>query len=259
MTDALITVLYSGVLLFLIARSSRMIENSRRSVAVVFFLFACVSLLASNLYWIVYDLMRPETRMPFAANEIGEWAAFLLLSAVLNNAMQERFGGTGKETICAALFSVACICLWIAWSGEWIQDILAGAAFGYLLCTVVRAMKCAGALSLPQWSILGIGATLLIGIEAGSFFVPEAWKAPLDLACSILMLAGILFFLLKFYGEFRKEARPDALLSLSFGGFTLATSSMYMSADYYYIGAFLFSMVMLPLMLLALKKEVEAA
>ena len=257
MNEALFTIVYSCVLLLVILRSARMIETSRRSVAVIFFLFACVSLLVSGLYWIVYDLMRPEVRMPFAANEIGEWAAFLLLSSVLNQAVQERFEDTGKETVCAIVFSAACVALWIAWSGEWIQDILAGAAFGYLLCTGVCAVKSSAALSAWQWGMVGFGSALLLGLEAAGFFVPEAWKAPLELACSLLMLAITGLILLQFAGELRNKARPDALLSLSFGGFIWATSSMYMSEGVYYLVMFLISMIMLPLMFLALRREAE--
>jgi len=259
MTEVFLTILYSCVLLFMIVCSARMVENDRRSVAVILFIFACVSLLVSNLYWIVYDLMRPETRMPFAANEIGEWATFLLLSAALSSAMRDRFGAMGKETVFTVLFAAASVALWIAWSGEWVKDILAGVAFGYFLCTVVRAIKRSGALTSRQWGILGLGAALLILMEAATFFVPESWKTLLDLGCSILMLAGIVCFLLKILHELRRGTTPGAGLSLSFGGFAWVISSMYMSAGYYYLCALLFSLVMLLLMLLALKKEVVAA
>ena len=63
----------------------------RRSIAPVFFTFGLASYLISNVYWVAYDLLRPETRMPFAANEFGEIGLFLLLASTLNTVFRGRF------------------------------------------------------------------------------------------------------------------------------------------------------------------------
>ena len=259
LSASLFTILNTAVLLVVIFRAARLIESSGRSMTAVFFTFAAVSLLVSNLYWIAYDLMRPGTRMPFAANELGEWAAFLLLSTSLLCALRERFGEAGKEMLCAGAFVAASTVLWIAWSGEWAQDILTGVAFGYLVCTAVRAMKLANALARWEWRALGLGAGLLILVQSAIFFVPRQMKLPLDLICYALMYLGILFFFGKVIREGRQAARPDALLALSFGGYAWGISSLYMSEGYFYLGAFLSIIVIQLFMLHAVRREVEAA
>lgn len=96
----------------------------RRSMAPVFFTFALVSLLMSGLYWLAYDLLRPDTRMPFAANEFGEIGGFLLLASALNAVFRGRFADARREIVCAAVFAAASTALWIGWSGEWVEDVL---------------------------------------------------------------------------------------------------------------------------------------
>ena len=165
LSASLFTILNTAVLLVVIFRAARLIESSGRSMTAVFFTFAAVSLLVSNLYWIAYDLMRPGTRMPFAANELGEWAAFLLLSTSLLCALRERFGEAGKEMLCAGAFVAASTVLWIAWSGEWIQDILTGAAFGYFLCMLAAQIRYTEAFPAWEWRLLGVFCPLLIAAQ----------------------------------------------------------------------------------------------
>ena len=50
----------------------RLIGTGVRSMMVVFFLFAMITFLVNNTYWIAYDLMLPDVRMPFSADELGE-------------------------------------------------------------------------------------------------------------------------------------------------------------------------------------------
>ena len=75
------TVLYlveGAVGLIVLIRTMRLIGTGVRSMMVVFFLFAMITFLVNNTYWIAYDLMLPDVRMPFSADELGE-AAFMLL------------------------------------------------------------------------------------------------------------------------------------------------------------------------------------
>ena len=73
----------------------------------------------------------------------------------------------------AALFTAANVALWIAWSGEWIQDILTGVAFGYFLCSLTARIK--QAVGFPAWKrrILGVSCLALITVLTAIFFVPK--------------------------------------------------------------------------------------
>ena len=188
----------TGVLLFAFIGAVRLVGVDRRTTRVVFFAFAMACALLSNLYWLAYDILRPETRMPFAANEIGEWALFLLMGASLG--ADPVPGALHIEAVCAALFSAASaalwalfmVCntaLWIAWSGEWVQDILTGAAYGYFICRLLVRIRREGVFSGWEWVVLAAVCPVLIAAQAAIFFVPLALKRPLDLFCYALLFA----------------------------------------------------------------------
>ncbi len=247
----------NAILLYIIVRAVRLIGSGRRSMAVVFFLFAAFSLLLSDLYWITYDLLRPGTRMPFAANEIGEGATFLLLGAALNTIFQPAPRAAWRETALAALFAGACTALWIGWTGEWVDDILTGVCLGYLLCSTVRSFKLSDALSRRQWLTVGVGAAILIAGQAVTFFVPEPVRSAVDLGCYILLLLGIVFF----FGLHAVCGRGNSrqAVGLSFGCYSWSVCMMYMSAGIYYVIAYACATVSLLLMLRAVRKEVSRA
>ena len=72
-----------AVLLALIVWTVRTLIRERFSEPIAFTAFALACLLLSDLYWIAWGLLEPEARMPFAVNEIGECAMFLLLAAAM--------------------------------------------------------------------------------------------------------------------------------------------------------------------------------
>ena len=115
--EVVFNLIQTAVLLLVFLGTLRLLGSGMREVRTVLFAFAVASVLLSNLYWLAYDILRPGTRMPFAANEIGEWALFLLLGAALNT-QSERMNAK-REMLFAALFTAANAALWIAWSGEW--------------------------------------------------------------------------------------------------------------------------------------------
>ena len=133
-------------------------------MTVTLFLFAMVSLLLVHAYWLSYTLMHPEIRMPFAANEIGEISVFLLLSAMMDSVFREIKVSAKREIIFTIFFSAASVALWIVWTGEWIQDIIDGAAFGYFLCVCVRALKQSNALKKIEWRVPGITGALTLSM-----------------------------------------------------------------------------------------------
>lgn len=257
---ALIPVFLQAVLLaaFLVL-SVRLLRENGQSLTAVFFTF-CLSLwMLTDLYWIIYDLLRPESRMPFAANEIGEAAIFLLQAAVLSSAISLRFSASRPQAVGALLFAACNIALWVAWSGEWLQDVFIGAAFAYYLTTVSCSLKEHGALSAREWTALGLSCALLIFGQVMTFLLPEGMKKAADLCCCLLLSAGIVRWGAKVLSALRRKAEPGALLCLSFALTAWAVTAKYMCEGLWYSLFLTAETLSLPLLYLSVKKVVEAA
>ena len=252
--EVILNLIQTAVLLLVFLVTFRLLGTGRREVHIVFFAFAVASALLSNLYWLVYDILRPGTRMPFAANEIGEWAMFLLLGATLNTQSERLIAK--REMLAAALFTAANVALWIAWSGEWVEDILTGAAFGYFLCTLSAQIKQTEA--FPSWEWWGLDAVcpVLIAAQTAIFFVPEPMKQPLDLFCYLLLFAVAAVLLIQAIRSLTSGGQSASAVLETFAAYAWATITLYMSSGGFYIAALLLATLCFPLMLLSLKKEV---
>ena len=241
----------------IVIRTLPLIRKGSKPMTTALFVFAVISLMLSLAYWLTYSLIRPDGRMPFAANEIGEIAWFLLLAAVLESIFHDSRVPAKKVIAFAIIFSAASVALWIGWSGEWIQDIIVGLAFGYFLCICARSLKQSDAFGRNEWVLVGIFCGLIVFGQAGTFFVSEAIKQPLDYFCYVLMFALLLCFFAKGIAMAKGEWDAKATLAMSFavGGFSYST--LYMSSGWFYIAAFIFCLASLPLMLIALRREVS--
>ncbi|MCR4711083.1 MAG: hypothetical protein K5707_02185 [Clostridia bacterium] len=228
------------VLCFSIGFSAKRFQRDLACLTALFFAFALICLLLSDCYWIAYEVIRPDFRMPFAANEIGEWAFFLLLATALATAVsgQGREPMSIRRDLLPALFFVgASTALWIAWSGEWVQDILTGIVLTYFFTITLHALRVTGALRREEWIVLALLAAGLIGGQALTFAVPEKIRTVLDAGCYFLMFTGIILAFIKTLRAWRREA-PETLFSLCCGAFCWGISCLYMSADplYYAVG-----------------------
>ena len=244
------------VLLSLIGWSAKTLIRERFSEPVAFTAFALTCFLLSDLYWIAWTVLEPDARLPFAVNEIGEIAVFLLLAAAMRTQITDMPRFTGARTLLPALFTACNVGLWIAWSGEWIQDIVTGLALGYYLVIVVRLMVQDNALSGKAWIGLGALSTLLVLLQALTFFTPDATAAALDALCYGLMSIGILWLLVRCYRAVRLH--EHTALSLTFGGYGWAQICLYMSSGVPHALIFLCITAMLPLMVVSMKRRVVA-
>ena len=227
----------------------------RRSMAPVFFTFARVSNLMSGLYWLAYDLLRQDTRMPFAANLFGEIGLFLLLAAALSAVFRGRFGAARRELFCTAFFAAASTALWIAWSGRWVEDVLVGLCFGYYLCVCVRSLKQGGVLSVREWRLLGCLAALLLVLQGLTFVLPEPWRTTADWMAYAVMFSVLAWLLVKLIRGLLLKREAAGLFALSISCSAWAVSTMYMSAGLFYLAAEVLWIVALPLSLIALRRE----
>ncbi len=253
--EIILNLIQTAVLVLVLSWTVRLLVSGKREVRTAFFAFAMTSALLSNLYWLAFDILRSEETMPFAANEIGEWAMFLLLGAAINEVTAYSFAK--KEVAFAVLFTAANAGLWIAWSGEWIQDILTGVTFGYFLCSLVSKIKQNEAFHVLERRLLFISCFVLIAVQTAIFFVPDPLKNPLDLFCYWLLFAVAALLLIRAFMTLVRGGAKAAVPCV-FAAFAWATITMYMSSGVFYIAAMLMSTLCLPMMLLALKKEAKS-
>ena len=255
----IVTGIAEGLLcLALILRTIPFLRNEQRFMAAALFLFAMASLLLSDSYWIVYTLMRPDTRMPMAANEIAENASFLLLAAALGTVFDENRIPAVREMICAALFAVACTVLWIIWTGEWVEDIIGGIAFGYFLCVCVRALKQRDVLKKQEWRLLGLFSGLIILILFLANEVPGHYVLPLEILSYVFMFAVLFALLVKTLRTVRNGGDEKAGMALSFSLYAWSVSTMFLGEYWVYITAWFLSFLTLPLMQRSVRKEAGA-
>ncbi len=244
------------MLAVLMTLSIIMSDKSGRSLAAVHLSFCLALWLMGDLYWIVYDLMRPESRMPFAANEIGEAALFLMMAATINSVMVGITRPPIAYTIGAVLFSIGNTALWIAWSGEWMQDILIGMVFTWLLYSIVRALADLRVLSRWQWIFLCI---LCIGLIAGQsllFFVEDVTRIVIETGVYVALLTGIIIFVYRLILLYRKNDAPSKLITVSFALIAWVVLGKYMSEGIAYNVFLLLETFCLPVCFLSVRKAV---
>lgn len=254
--DAIFDLIRAAVLLGILIATIRLIISKKDSIREIFFALAIVSILLSDFYWLAYDTLRPDIRMPFAANELCEWATFLLLGACLTSRYSLKFRWNKLQLICTTLFVAGNAALWYGWSGEWLQDIMTGLSFGYFLLTVITLLKQEEAYKPYQWAHLGLDCLILLSAQATIFFVPEPYKRPIDLCCYGILFATAIAFIICAIISLKKDKKPAKSVSHAFAAFAWIVVTMYQSNSYFYHAAMLLSALCFVLMFLSLKKEV---
>lgn len=244
------------LLAVLLVLSVRMLRQSSRSLTAVFLVFVYALWLFTDLYWIIHGFMRPKLRMPFAVNEIGEAAVFLLMAALLSTVVINRFSSARKQALFATLFSVCNAALWIAWSGEWVQDILIGVAFTNFLCSIACSLKSQHRLSKKEWICLGFGCMLIVFAQGFTFFSDPQIKAIIETGAYILLVVGLAYWAYKLIAAHKKNASPKAVLSLVFALMGWAIMAKYMSDGIWYTGFMAAETIILLLLYLSVRKVV---
>ena len=244
---------------FTVVRMAPLLRVREQQMTSGSFLFAMVSLMLSYAYWLAYSLIRPDMRMPLAANMIGECAVFLLLSVTLESVFRVDRVPARSQIACALLFASSSVTLWIAWTGEWIQDIVGGIAYSYFLCVCVRALVQADALAKIEWIGLGIACALIIAIWTVWFYVPEDLLGMTNCFGYAVIYAVTAYLLFKTFHAVRRNTAPDRQLALAVFSHAWCMGAMYMTSGYYYNAAMFLCLLTLPLMLAAVSGEVKRA
>ena len=246
----LLNIFQVSVLAFVLWRLILRMKTGSFTMVSVFYLYALILFVLSDIYWLVHGLLRPEVRIPFGANEIGEIGIFLMYSSLLNAVFkkEEHFKELLGATILSVIFSAAVIALWIGWTGEWVKDILSGLAFGYFTCTVINSLIISRAFDKKRLSILGILAFVLVGLQGAIFAVPDNIGKILDISCYCIMFGGMVWLFICVFKSLRKAYRSTGggmdenikkkALALSFLLNLWLQNTLYMSNEYVYTAVF---------------------
>ncbi len=254
--EIIFPLILAAVLLLVLIGTICMLRSGQHVLVLAFFAFAVACTLFSTLYWLAYDLIRPGTWMPFAANEICEWALFLLLASSLRAAFPQGIS-LKKAWLPAVLFAAVNTALWIAWSGEWVQDILTGLSIGWFLCVLIACLLASGVLSRAEWIGLGAGTILLIAAQLMTFIVPASAQV-FDMIGSVILFAIDAWIIVNMILSIKKADSTKRSLCLSFAALAWSEIAMYMSGGWVYNVMLMLAVCCWPLMLWAIQKEVAA-
>ena len=244
--DIITSIIQSCILVVLITKTVKLTIDSRTCILPFFFALAMCGYLLSSLYWIAYDLLKPDSQMPMACNEIGECATILLLCASLETILKDK-KKVASEIAFVLLFIGANIAFWIAWSGEWFQDILFGVPYIYFFWLLIRGLISRGTLSRKELWLTATSGFIILAMQIPLLTIKGIVFEFLKTTCFTIMLAlaawlGILSF-----------RRKEFFLASTF--FLWTELSMFLSVGYFYYLLFLANTIALPIMYSSMKKE----
>ena len=248
--DLITTIFQSIILIVIIAKAIKLTTITRASLLPFFFALAMSSNLLSNFYWIAYDFLKPDTRMPMACNEIGEDASILLLCAGLETILKDK-RKIASEIVFATLFIGANIALWIVWSGEWLQDILTGLPNAYFLWLLIRGLISRGCLSHKEMWFMAITGVAALALQIPLLVIKgPVIEHALEFTCTAVMSVLMIWLGVKSYRS------KDFIIASTF--FLWTELAMFLSSDYYYIWFFAANSIAMIAMSPLVKKELEA-
>lgn len=247
--DIVATVIQSVVIILVIAKSIKLVMNAKTNFLPFFFALAITGYLLSNLYWIAYDLLKPDTRMPMACNEVGECAMILLLCAGLETELKDKKKIPG-EVAFAVFFMGANIALWIVWSGEWFQDILFGIPYVYLFWLLIRGLRSRCSMTSKELWLAAVTSMAVLAMQIPLLMLKGALMEPAKAVCFAVMFALMAWLGIKSVRD------RDFFVSSTF--FLWTELSMFLSSDIYYYIAYFANTVALIFMFASMKRELVA-
>ena len=236
-TETLVSIILVSVMIIMLATlipfGIGLIRTSNGNITAVFLVFYYTLILFILLFWLIYDIMQPDARMPFAANEIGEFTMFFIQAAIINSLFESR--PESKLMLAGSIFFTAVnVVLWWSWSGEWIQDIITGVAFAWVMYSIARALWGTRTLSKRGWVTISVIALMCVLCQALTFFVGETAGTVLETVGYVFVSVGILFFVFQIYRTAVKEKESRGFLILVAGLMLWIIMGEYMSAGVWY-------------------------
>ncbi len=254
----IISILSLTVTVSIIILSVKKMTETKNKVLSVFFTFAMVSYFMSEVYYFAYNFLIPDTRMPFAANEIAEASMILLLCAVLETVLGKDKKSEFPALIFSTVFIGVNIVLWIVWADEWLKNIIFGLPYIYFLYLLIRGVIKTKAVSTKDMVIAAVISFLAFTGEAIAITMNGTFKTIFELSCYPLLYILWIFIFVKTINSLRKDGQDQGeAVYLSFTLHIWTMLSMFMSDGIFYNIANIMYIVVLPLMYLAFKKELS--
>ena len=246
-------------LIYVIAYIVLQLRKGNRSMRFILFGFAMTCTLLTFSYWFIFDLMYEGKALPFAANELGEWALFLLLGAMLINGIPKRRISLVSELGVMTLFVLVNTTLWIYWNGEWVQDIATGLSLWYLLYALIRQMKYGGKFPKAAWILLGTASFAAVGFQVAAVLCKGSAGGYAEKTGYVFLIAGMAVIFALSAKEIITEQGAQRSVCLSVASLIWCTFGLYMSDGVWYMILLIGSHVAIVLMFLAVRKEVREA
>jgi hypothetical protein len=242
----LIPIVYGGI---------RLSGRCRNSVPISFFIFAMVSYSLEDLYWIVYDFLRPHTRMPFSSDEIAKTATLLLLGACLTQIAHESKNLHIESLLFSILFIGLNIVLWILWSGEWVQDIVCSPPYIYFLYVVVSRSHNAGVYKKSEKAVAVAGTFAVFALNFAAIIFKE-YRVELDIAAYVVMFIVTGLAVAYDYKGLLDRDKDNVMKALYTAFFVFFWSDLvlFMCEGVWYIIASALNILTLPVLYFALKR-----
>ncbi|MCR5701533.1 MAG: hypothetical protein K6G76_05235 [Lachnospiraceae bacterium] len=251
--DIVITTIQVLIIIPIIAASTKLMQGGRNGLLPVFFTFGMFCYILDDLYYIVFCLLRPDERLPIAADEIAGCATLLLFSSLLEvlNNKKKRF--SPMAFIFSVLFIGANIALWIAWSGEWVQDILFGLPYIYFLYLLMKGLLETKSMKKIEIAIIIPLCFIISGIEFALLNMDGTAYDITDLIAYFLMFSIAIWLIIKCIQSLYNE--QGNYIYLTFTLFLCTLLILYASEDFYYSIALDLNTLSLLIMYIAFKKE----
>ena len=242
------------VLLPLILGFAGMMGKGKSGMLPVFFTFSMLSYFLSSVYYLVYGFLRPGERMPFAVNEIAECAMLLLICAGLETFLTRDMIGRLTAMLFAVFFVGINIILWILWSGEWVQDIVFGLPYIYMLYLLIRGNIHYKTIGMVEGHIAMYASLMVLLLQMFTIKATGTLRLVVDRG-SYLVAYGLALWLFWSCKKALQESGVKAIfLTVTLFWWTIMV--MYMSSGIYYDIAEAMNILAMPLLYFAMKKEV---
>lgn len=254
--EAIFLSLHAAVVIPIAILSASLMKKGKNGMFPAFYTFAMISMLLSDLYCLIFCILRPEERMPFAVDEIAECAMLLLLSAGIEALSGKRKKWMPGALLFTILYMTATVALWIAWSGEWVQSVLFGIPYVYLAYLLIRGLEYVRAWDTDVEKILAmITAVVILLMQAALLLIEEgmAWDV-LNEGSYAIMYVFTAWLFWKNYRSLRDKSYGEKTLYLALTLFLWSILLTYMSDEFYYEISLGLNILSIPIVWIAVKR-----
>ncbi len=252
--DIILNVLQLIILVVGIISSLRLKVSEKGYIFRAFFTFGMISLALDDIYWIVYEVLRPEQRMPFAGNEVAASAMILLFASALTRILPKTERVSKGILVITLVFMLPVVALWTAWSGAFIENLVCGIPYMYFLYIILLGVRKYEIADIRKGIVIAVLCAFVIILNIASLVFREMAHI-LDTFNYTIVNMMTLYFLIRCIHLLKYDVSGRRSIVLSFILFFHTCNVMYMSGGFAYNLALFMNILSLPVMFLSVKKE----